>query len=44
MVKDAVLRVDPAGGAIEIDGEFLGLPAAGGMSAGADGDADAERG
>jgi 16S rRNA processing protein RimM len=44
MVKDAVLRVDPAGGAIEIDGEFLGLPAAGGTSAGADGDADAERG
>jgi len=34
----------PSGGAIEIDGEFLGLPAARGMSAGADGEADAERG
>ena len=39
MVKDAVLRVDTARGAIEIDGEFLGL-----AGAGARADADEERG
>ena len=42
MVKDAVLRVDTARRAIEIDGEFLGLSGPGpGAGAGAD---DAERG
>jgi len=43
MVKDAVLRVDTARRAIEIDGEFLGL-AAGGADTGAAADADAKRG
>jgi 16S rRNA processing protein RimM len=37
MVKDAVLRIDTARSAIEIDGEFLGLGGAGA-------DADAEPG
>ena len=47
MVKDAVLRVDTARGAIEIDGEFLGLAGAGARSdasGAADADADAGRG
>ena len=41
MVKDAVLRVDTARRAIEIDGEFLGLS---GPGAGAGADVDVERG
>ena len=45
MVKDAVLRVDAARRAIEIDGEFLGLSGPGpGPGAGAGADVDVERG
>jgi 16S rRNA processing protein RimM len=43
MVKEAVLRVDTARGAIEIDGEFLGLAEAGADTA-ATADPDAKRG